>query len=249
MSGTGSGLYQEHQGMPYLDFLGLLNEHLSPRTYFEIGTNTGSSIERFSCDAVCVDPKFLVERNVWTRRRTFLFQMTSDDFFRDENLHHYFPGGPELSFLDGMHLFEFLLRDFMNVERLSDPKSLILMHDCLPLSLRMAERKYFGGGDDEGDFQWAWTGDVWKILHAFRKFRPDLRVTYIDCPPTGLVAVSNLDPESAVFSREYERVIAEIGSLPLDMAGLAALRSMYPTVSSRTLAAAPGLLTSTFRCR
>ena len=28
-----------------------------------------------------------------------------------------------------MHLFEFLLRDFMNTEAASDPKGVIMMHD------------------------------------------------------------------------------------------------------------------------
>jgi len=34
-----------------------------------------------------------------------------------------------------------------------------------------------------------WTGDVWKIVPALIKFRPDLRVFTIACPPTGLTVV------------------------------------------------------------
>ena len=243
-------LARQHSGIHYLDFFTLLNRELSPRSYFEIGTNTGMSTERFSCDAVCVDPKFLIERNVWApRRRSFLFQMTSDDFFRDEDLRTYFPTGPDLTFLDGMHLFEYLLRDFINVERLCHPRSLILIHDCLPLNRRMAERGYRGGGDEEGDMKWAWTGDVWKMLQVFQRFRPDLKVTYVDCPPTGLIAVRNLDPASSVLSVEYERIIEEIGAADLDAATLSSLWSLFPTVSSRIMQATPDLVSATFNCR
>jgi hypothetical protein len=250
MDGLTQAAHLEHCGIYYLDFLGMLNRQLSPRTYFEIGTDTGASLERFSCDAVCVDPTFRVERNVWApRRRSFLFQMTSDDFFRDEDLRLYFPKGPDIAFLDGMHLFEYLLRDFINVERLCHPRSLVLLHDCLPLSARMAERAYRGGDEDEGVYQWAWTGDVWKILYAFHRFRPDLLVSYIDCPPTGLVAVRRLDPSSTVLSAGYEEVAAEVGRIELDKPGLAELWSLYPTFNSRALDTASHNLSAVFSCR
>ena len=186
----------------------MLGQQLAPRSYFEIGTNTGSSVERFSCDAVCVDPKMLVGRNVWaSRRRSFLFQMTSDGLFQNENLHAYFPKGPDIAFLDGMHLFEYLLRDFTNTERLCHANSLILLHDCLPLSARMAQRDYRHGDEAEGDYRWAWTGDVWKMLHAFRLFRPDLQVSFLDYSPTSLVAVRKLSPGSNALSSHYDEIM------------------------------------------
>jgi len=150
-----------HRGINYLDFFTMLNQQLAPRAYLEIGTNTGASVERFSCDAICIDPKLAVERNVWaTRRRSFLFQMTADDFFCHEDIRLYFPEGPDIAFLDGMHLFEYLLRDFINTEKVCHARSLILIHDCLPLSPRMAERAYRSGTEEEGEYRWAWTGDV-----------------------------------------------------------------------------------------
>lgn len=53
-----------------------------------------------------------------------LFQATSDDFFASDFLRR---DGIRLglSFLDGMHLYEFLLRDVMNTEAASDPNGVI----------------------------------------------------------------------------------------------------------------------------
>ena len=239
-----------HQGVHYLDFLSMLNQQLVPRAYLEIGTNKGMSVERFSCDAVCIDPKLLIERNVWAlRRRSFLFQMTADDFFRDEDLRVYFPKGPDIAFFDGMHLFEYLLRDFINTERQCHAHSLILMHDCLPLNPQMACRTYAAGDETEGEYRWAWTGDVWKILYAFKLFRPDLLVSILDCPPTGLVAVRRLAPASTAMSSRYEEIVARVGSLELVETKLDELWSLYPTVDTRALNAAPHAVSAIFNCR
>lgn len=239
-----------HQGVHYLDFLAMLDQQLAPRAYLEIGTNTGASVERFSCDAVCIDPKLLIERNVWARRRrAFLFQMTADDFFRDEDLRAYFPKGPDITFLDGMHLFEYLLRDFINTERQCHAQSLILLHDCLPLTPRMARRVYAVGDEAEGEYRWAWTGDVWKTLYALKLFRPDLMIHFLDCPPTGLIAVRRLAPASTALSGRYDEIVARIGRLELDEAKLDELWSLYPTIATGDLSPASHDVSAIFNCR
>lgn len=95
------------------------------------------------------------------------------------------------SFLDGMHLFEFLLRDFIAAEKASGPNGVIAMHDCCPFSHEMTTRDLDnlpqGGG--------AWTGDVWKLIPILREYRPDLKLTVLNAAPTGLVFVSGLKPK------------------------------------------------------
>ena len=109
---------RKHRGIYYLDFLALLNCELRPRSYFEIGTSAGLSLNCFTCDAVCVDPEYQIASRVWQkRRRTLMSQSTPDDFFADEDLRTYFPTGPDIAFLDGLHRAECLLRDFMNTEQ------------------------------------------------------------------------------------------------------------------------------------
>ena len=47
----------------------------------------------------------------------------------------------DLVFVDGMHLFEFALRDFMNVERHADWWSVIVFDDILPRDVDEAARE------------------------------------------------------------------------------------------------------------
>jgi SAM-dependent methyltransferase len=163
--------------------------------------------------------------------------MRSDDFFAQHDVLELFPNGPDVAFLDGMHHFEYLLRDFINTERCCHQHSLILLHDCLPVNRRMAERELRVDPDEAEETRLWWTGDVWRLLPALKKHRPDLRVTFLDCPPTGLVAVTNLDPRSAILQREYQSVLDEFGAVDLSSYGLKRLRSLFPTLDTRDLVA------------
>ena len=46
----------------------------------------------------------------------------------------------DLAFIDGMHLFEYALRDFINVERFADWSSVIVFDDMLPRNVDEAAR-------------------------------------------------------------------------------------------------------------
>ena len=63
-----------------------------------------------------------------------------------------------------MHLFEFALRDFMNVERFSRATTVIVMDDMLPR--RHVERRSAAGNPD------GWTGDVFKVALVLRELPP-----------------------------------------------------------------------------
>jgi hypothetical protein len=112
-----------------------------------------------------------------------------------------------MAFLDGLHLFEFLLRDFMNTERVCDRNSLILLDDCLPITIEMAERDYRPAERRDKETAVWWTGDVWKLLPILREYRPDLRIVPVDVNPTGSIVVSNLDPESTRLSECYPEIL------------------------------------------
>ena len=198
-----SHIVVEHPGVSYLDFLEMISNALRPRSYFEIGTETGLTVSKFVCDAVCVDVNFQLRTDVFcSRNRLSFFQMTSDQFFAEVNLRSIFPSGVDVAFLDGMHRFEYMLRDFMNTEKACHARSVILMHDCLPYTPIMAER--FPGVR-------CWTGDVWKFLPILKKYRPDLRVTVFDCPPTGLVACTQLDPYSDLLEKHTTKFLMNLG--------------------------------------
>ena len=113
------------------DLLRGLHEVLSPRTYLEIGVNEGSSLTLSRTRSIGVDPDFIVRRPL--RCDLDLVKAKSDEFFtRPEALAH-FDGVPiDLAFIDGMHLSEFALRDFINVERHLAPSGVTVFDDILP---------------------------------------------------------------------------------------------------------------------
>jgi hypothetical protein len=208
-----------HRGIDYLEVLELLSRHLAPASYLEVGTRRGESLVKFGCDAVSIDPHYIVNQNVIReRKRSFFFQMTSDSFFAEHDLALFFPRGIDIAFLDGMHRFEFLLRDFINTERYCHRNSVILMHDCLPHNQSMASRAH-----KDGDYS---AGDVWKLIPILKKFRPDIKVFMFDSPPTGLVACTNLDPESKILARRFHHIVDEFLDASDSIETLLGLRSV-----------------------
>jgi tetratricopeptide (TPR) repeat protein len=194
---SGMFLYGEH----YLHVMGRMHEYLKPRTYVEIGVEQGISIAlvRPSTSALGVDPEpkigFPLPGNVR------VFAETSDDFFARHDVRAELGGLPvELALIDGMHQFEYALRDFMNLERLCLPGSTILVHDCFPRDRRTAQR------DRETPF---WSGDIWRLVLLLKKYRRDLSIHTIATPPTGLAVIRKLDPSSTFIADNLARLCEE----------------------------------------
>ena len=164
-----------------------------------------------------------------------MFQMGSDAFFARYRVRDYFPAGVDLSFLDGMHRFEFLLRDLINTERSCHRRSLILMHDCLPLNERMAERRPRDVPEEDPATRGCWTGDVWRLLPILKKYRPDLQVRFLNCPLTGLVAISGVDPGSNILSDNYHAILAEFSEVTIEAFGLDAIWNLFPTIDAASM--------------
>lgn len=234
-------------GVPYLDFFATLHTHLAPRTYLEVGTSTGSSLALVNCDAIAVDPQFQLQVDgSGNRKRTFLFQMPSDAFFGAEDVPNLFGRPVDLAFLDGMHRFEFLLRDLIGTEAACHARSLILLHDCMPLNPRMALRQWLPGGPTEGETTNFWTGDVWKLLPILKEYRPDLRIHMLDCPPTGLVAISRVDPASRVLADSYYDIVDQYAASVMDEDLLQGFWDEHRLTDSRPLCEVPDRLTELF---
>lgn len=208
-----------HTGAPYLQVLGRLHALLKPQTYMEIGTNTGRSLSLAQCAAIAVDPRFKVEANVIGSKSICLFyQMTSDRFFETQDAVGLLGGPVDLAFLDGMHQFEFLLRDFYNTERLCRRNSIVVLHDCMPVDINQARR--VPAPPDVERKRGGWTGDVWKTLLILKERRPDLRIHCFKAPPTGLVCITNLDPANTYLKDNFFPLIDEYSPLDLRAYGL-----------------------------
>jgi hypothetical protein len=112
--------------------------------------------------------------------------------------------GEKLVFVDGMHQFEFALRDFSNSEAWSSPGGTIVLHDCVPIVPASAERKR------RTRF---WVGDTWKAALAIARHRPDLRIRTILTPPSGLVVIRKLDPSSTLLRDRFDAIVSELRGL------------------------------------
>jgi hypothetical protein len=180
-------------------FLSGLHERYAPRNYVEIGINDGRGLARSMTRTIGVDPAFKITAELACDLQ--LVKATSDDFFARTNPLAWFSEGMiDLTFIDGLHIFEFALRDFMNAERFSGPASVIVFDDMLPRSVDEAAR-------DRHTLEW--TGDVYKVVTVLERFRPDLVVIPINTEPTGLLLVVGLDPASTVLADNYDAIIAE----------------------------------------
>lgn len=198
----------------YLRRLSDLHLRLQPKVYFEIGTESGASLAFSRCTSIAVDPKFRIEGDVvGAKPELHLFQGTSDAFFENGMLDRL--GRPvDLAFLDGLHLFEVLLRDFINTERHMSREGLVVLHDCVPVGHAMAERQWIRRQTKQ------WTGDVWKLIPILRKYRPDLSVDVRDYAPTGLVEISDLDPDNRTLAENYDQIVSEFLEVSLQDFGL-----------------------------
>lgn len=194
----------------YVKTLRTLHETLSPRNYFEIGTLRGETLALAKCRSVSVDPFYQIASNIWEGKPScFLYQTTSDRFFEENDLYEIMDGPVEMAFLDGMHLFEFLLRDFINTEAHCKENSVIAMHDCLPPTLFSTFRLQHDPRSKAGVAPHLWAGDVWKVVPILRKYRPELRITVTNCKPTGLIVITGLNPGDTTLADNYGDILQE----------------------------------------
>jgi hypothetical protein len=222
----------QHLGPTYYDFMAEISQKRRTARYLEVGVNEGKLMSYVHADAaVGVDPSFVLTCNAASnKKRVTLIQETSDYFFSAFDARALLGGPPELVFLDGLHTFEYLLRDFYNTEAISAPNSLIVLHDCLPLDGVMAERHIATWQELTVGTRYAgfWTGDVWKLVPILKEFRPDLHVVFVDCPPTGLVCITNLDPSSRVLASNYIEIVNRYRKLPNSVEEI---RKMYEGIT------------------
>lgn len=188
-------------GEMYEGWLKWFHQKLQPSVYVEIGIETGKTLAyaRPPSLAVGIDPAYNISCEMFAE--TKLFKETSDEFFRRPNnleiLQH---RTVDLAFIDGLHTFDQALKDFIHLERLSGPDSVILFHDVQPVVPETADRSRH---------TIFWVGDTWKVMVILKKFRPDLKVISIPTYPSGLGVVTNLNPSSTVLNSKYDSIVAE----------------------------------------
>lgn len=194
-------------GPDYLEILKFLHDFLQPRNYVEIGVEFGTTLKLVSPQTIAlgIDPAPQIEGRL--HDNTSVYQQTSDDFFRNRDLDFLLGGSFAFAFVDGLHLFEQVLRDFINLEKYSSSDSLVVIHDCLPLDRRTASRTR------TTQF---WSGDVWKMVPCLKNERPDLNIATIPAYPTGLCLIRGLDSGSRLLEENYTAMVERYSRLEYD---------------------------------
>lgn len=181
------------------EFIETVHRLCRPRNYLEIGVDRGFSLALSRTRSIGVDPDFRITVEVECPLK--LVKLTSDEFFARPDALSWFPEGVvDLTLIDGLHLFEFGLRDFLNSEKISAPASVILIDDIFPRSVAEAARVRRTRD---------WTGDIYKLAAVLERYRQDLTVIPVDTSPTGILLVLDLDPGSTVLAAGYGEIVAE----------------------------------------
>ena len=173
-----------------------IHSALQPRGYLEIGIRNGDSLSLANCPAIGVDPAPQVNRTLPST--TSVIPETSDDFFSTTANSVLNKMPLDLAFIDGMHLFEFALRDFINVEKGSNCTSVVIFDDIFPNHSRQAMR------DRQTK---VWTGDIWKITLCLSEKRPDLLLIPLDTSPSGMLIVAGLDSKNTLLLDQYQEIL------------------------------------------
>jgi hypothetical protein len=193
-------------GDPYHVWLERFYTALKPENVVEIGVYRGQSLSYVSPPTVAIGVDPCPHVTFPMRTETHLFVETSDAFFSGNKLKAFLADRPlGIAFIDGLHLFEQALRDFIHLETYCGPRSMILIHDTIPLDEPTQSR--------ECDTQFH-TGDVWKTVLCLKHYRPELDIFTIGTPWTGLTVVTGLDPGSGLLQERYEEAVARFIDTP-----------------------------------
>lgn len=168
------------------EFLARLHEMLGPNVYMETGVQSGESLRLAHAAevAIGIDPQPLIGQS----GNQLIYPMASREFFSNEMISKHLVGRGQLDlgFIDGSHLIEDVLIDFIGMEKISHRRTVIVFDDVLPYSQEIAARAMPPAGD--------WTGDAWKIIPILTGHLSlyGAEMMMVNSFPTGLFVVWNL---------------------------------------------------------
>jgi hypothetical protein len=156
------------------------------KRYLEIGVFNGEVFFKIKAPhKYAVDPVFrfvretkykMMFKNVSNANAKY-FTKTSDDFFKNDSPKLFSKRKIDICFIDGMHEFDFVLRDTLNTLKYLDDNGVIILHDCNPLT---ADAEVSYAEWEKRGFAAEWNGDVWKIIVYLRSLVDDINVFTLD---------------------------------------------------------------------
>jgi hypothetical protein len=151
--------------MQRFDIINYLIQKNGYKSYLEIGVEAGDSIQQIKIDKIYgVDPN--------SSNPLVTHKMTSDEFFKQLSPQDKY----DIVFIDGLHVYEQVLRDILNsLEHLTSTGT-IVVHDCNPPS-EWHQRSY---EEAQKNGCRLWNGTVWKAIVWLRANRSDVSVCTVN---------------------------------------------------------------------
>jgi len=178
--------------------------------YLEIGVQRGFCFFQIKADMkIAVDPAFVIDFEVKeeayrmnpSNKNNVFFELTSNEFFDQQQEFLVHIGGLDVVLIDGLHLYEQVLLDVEHCLKYLNPNGVLILHDCNPMFKAGAIRGYspieIAKANPLG-WNGTWHGDVWKAIVRLRSERPDLNVQVIDCD-FGIGLVRKGFPENMLY--------------------------------------------------
>ena len=115
--------------------------------------------------------------------------------------------------MDGLHLFEQVLRDVVNTLRFLGENGVIVVHDCNPADAPSATRARTAQEANSinrrfDSWSGAWNGDVWKTIVYLRRHHPALSVFVLDCD-YGLGVISGSMPDGFAVDQKGIEILRD----------------------------------------
>jgi hypothetical protein len=172
-------------------------------TYLEIGVFSGSVFFPVKAKRkIAVDPEFRfgkfkrlkkIVKNLHNINASY-YEMSSDDFFKQQAARLFKKRPIDVCFVDGMHEYDYALRDVENTLNYLQQDGVIIMHDCNPVA---ADAAVSFEEWKSRSFKGNWNGDVWKTILHLRSLRNDITVFVVDADH-GLGIVCKRPPENTL---------------------------------------------------
>ncbi len=143
---------------------------INGQLYVEIGVRRGECFRQIDAPTkIGIDPARVMDGHSVSGES--FYDVESDVFFSEHADHALTNRKIDVALVDGLHEFKQTLRDILNLERYMSLNGIIFVHDCNPVTRKMAEEQYGG----------PWSGDVWKVACYLTQHRTDLNFFTLDC--------------------------------------------------------------------
>jgi len=179
----------------------LVREKNTFLNYLEIGTQFG-----WTPEAVQIPNKTGIDPNP---QHSLKFMppgikslvMTSDEYFAKKNDLILF----DFIYIDGLHVFQNVYRDFVNSVNCLSENGLILVDDVIPVDIHSASTNQLQAVAErnwQGNISKAWQGDVYKLLSLIANEIPFLELKTIIYPSNAQALISFKGPKQNL---EFDR--------------------------------------------